>query len=142
MSLEEFNKWLESQPIEDKLVYMRYKYSWEDKWTYSNEVLEADCSVDGFYVWINDWDEGQEHVEILGCVSIDEIEIPLFGLPVESEERNTKGFINADELLKRIADKASKSKNLDVINGLCGAVAIVYDMLEETGQEKEDEAEE
>lgn len=136
MSLEEFNKWLESQPIEDKLVYMRYKYSWEDKWTYSNEVLEADCSVDGFYVWINDWDEGQECVEILGCVSIDEIEIPLF----ESPERNTKRFIDADELLKRIADKASGSRNLDVINGLGGAVAIIFDLLIEDGLEKvEDE---
>lgn len=51
----------------------------------------------------------------------------------------TKGherLIDADELLERIADKSKISKNLDVINGLCGATAIIYDMLIESGQEK------
>ena len=44
-------------------------------------------------------------------------------------------LIDADEALKRIADKSKKSDNLDVINGLCGATAIIYDMLIESGQE-------
>jgi hypothetical protein len=48
-------------------------------------------------------------------------------------------LIDADETLKRIADKSKKSDNLDVINGLCGATAIIYDMLIESGQESEDE---
>ena len=47
-------------------------------------------------------------------------------------------LIDADEALKRIADKSKKSDNLDVINGLCGATAIIYDMLIESGQESED----
>ena len=46
-------------------------------------------------------------------------------------------LIDADEALKRIADKSKKSDNLDVINGLCGATAIIYDMLIESGQESE-----
>ena len=46
-------------------------------------------------------------------------------------------LIDADEALKRIADKSKKSNNLDVINGLCGATAIIYDMLIESGQESE-----
>ena len=46
-------------------------------------------------------------------------------------------LIDADETLKRIADKSKKSDNLDVINGLCGATAIIYDMLIESGQESE-----
>ena len=74
----EFDKWLETQPIEDKLVSMRYKYSHERKWTQSNEVLEVDMSVDGNYVWLNDWDEGQEDVEILGCIPISDIDVPKF----------------------------------------------------------------
>lgn len=53
---------------------------------------------------------------------------PLFYKPIRT--------IDADELLKRIEEKCKQSTNLDVINGLCGATAIIYDMLIETGQEE------
>lgn len=77
MNTNKFIEWLKNQPLNDKLVYMRYKYSWEDKWTYSNEYLRADADVMD-YTWDNDWDEGQEDVEFLGCIDIDKINIPLF----------------------------------------------------------------
>lgn len=77
MNLDEFREWLRNKPVTDKLVYMRYKYSWEHAWIYSNEYLRADADVMD-YTWDNDWDEGQEDVEVLGCIDIDEINIPLF----------------------------------------------------------------
>ena len=86
MSLEEFHEWLKYQPVKAKLVYMRYKYSCEDRWTVSNEYLDVDTSVDGYYIWLNDWWEGQEDVEILGCVDVSEIDVPLFEAQKESEE--------------------------------------------------------
>ena len=85
MSLDEFYKWLEKQSIEDKLVYIRYKYSWEDRWTCSNEYLEVDMSVESYYIWLNDWNEGQEDVEILGCINVGEIDVPLFKAQKEGE---------------------------------------------------------
>lgn len=62
------------------------------------------------------------------------------GMPSVQSKRKKRGMrlIDADETLKRIADKSKKSDNLDVINGLCGATAIIYDMLIESGQESED----
>lgn len=75
MSREQFFKWLDEQPIDDKIVRIRYKYSIDREWTYSNEVLEF-CDSD--YVWLNDWWEGQEEVEILGCISLDNVEVPEF----------------------------------------------------------------
>ena len=87
MTLDEFYKWLEEQQsIDDKLVHMRYKYSWEDRWTYSNEYLEVDMSVEDYYIWLNDWNEEQEDVEILGCIDISEIDVPLFTVQKKSEE--------------------------------------------------------
>lgn len=51
--------------------------------------------------------------------------------------RSDKRMIDADELLNRIDKVAKKpSLSIDTVNGLCGAVAIIYDMLIETGQEK------
>lgn len=50
--------------------------------------------------------------------------------------------IDADELIRRIKEKAKRPlirDNLDTVNGLCGAVAIIYDMLIESGQEKGEE---
>ena len=78
MTEEQFNEWLKTQPLEDKLVYLKYKYAHEDEWTFSNEILEVDMSVDGYYIWSHDWDEGQQDVEILGCIAISDIDVPVF----------------------------------------------------------------
>ena len=32
--------------------------------------------VKGNYTWLNDWYEGQQDVEILGCISINDIAVP------------------------------------------------------------------
>ena len=77
MDIKEFFKYLETKDIETQIVYLRYKYSWEDTWTYSNEILEVDTSVDGFYIWNSDWNEGQEDIEILGCIAVSDVEVPL-----------------------------------------------------------------
>lgn len=36
-------------------------------------------------------------------------------------------LINADSLIKTIEEKAKRLSNADTINGLCGAVALIYD---------------
>ena len=77
MSLKEFFKYLqELDTVEDRLVYIRYKYACDDSWTYSNEVLAVDFNVEGNYFWFNDWNEGQEDVEVLGCIPINDIAVP------------------------------------------------------------------
>ena len=41
-----------------------------------------------------------------------------------------KGYgklIDADKLIKAIEKKSKRLKNLDTINGLCGAVALIYE---------------
>ena len=78
MSIKEFFKYLENKDIETQIVYLRYRYSWEDDWIYSNQILEVDMSVDGFYIWNSDWNEGQEDVEVLGCIAVSDVEVPLF----------------------------------------------------------------
>ena len=50
MSIKEFFKHLETKDIETQIVYLRYKYSWEDDWIYPNQILEVDMSVDGCYI--------------------------------------------------------------------------------------------
>lgn len=48
-------------------------------------------------------------------------------------ESEHKRIIDADELLKRISEKAKlPSLSEDTVNGLCGATAIIYDMLNES----------
>lgn len=79
MRMEEFKKYLESlEYIDTQIVYLKYKYSWEENWTYSNEILEVDMNVDGYYVWASDWNEGQEDIEILGCIALYDIYVPKF----------------------------------------------------------------
>ena len=79
MTIDEFNKYLQALPcIEDQIVYLRYKYDWEHEWTYSNEILEVDFDADGYYCWFNDWNEGQQDVEILGCIAVSDINVSSF----------------------------------------------------------------
>lgn len=79
MRTEEFKKYLESlESIETQIVYIKYKYSWEENWTYSNEILEVDMNADGYYAWASDWNEGQEDIEILGCIALCDIHVPKF----------------------------------------------------------------
>lgn len=76
MTQPEFDEWLARQTYEDRIVSIRYKYKFEKEWSYSNELLL--CTGSGNYAWYNDWNEGQENVEILGCLSIAEVLIPTF----------------------------------------------------------------
>ncbi len=79
MTIDEFNRYLQTLPlIEDQIVYLRYKYDWEDEWTYSNEILEVDMNVENFYCWLKDWNEGQQDIEILGCIAVSDINVPSF----------------------------------------------------------------
>lgn len=54
-------------------------------------------------------------------------------------EIKAKKLIDADELLKRIAEKCkTPSLSEATVNGLCGATAIIYDMLIESEVENAD----
>lgn len=75
MTQEKFFKWLESQPVGDKIVKLRCKYRNDAEWDYENEIL---CWHPDEYYWFTDWWEGVCTVEILGCVSVDEIQVPDF----------------------------------------------------------------
>ena len=61
------------------------------------------------------------------------------GTPLE-QEPTTKNDLEVDlisraDAIKAMQDKAKKLKNEDTINGLCGAVAILFDMPSVTPQE-------
>lgn len=69
-----------------------------------------------------------ENIEKMPCIYVD--------LP-NGMDGEHKRLIDADELLKRIAEKCKiPSLSKDTVNGLCGATAIIYDMLNES-EEKE-----
>lgn len=95
MTINKFNEYLQTLPyIETQLVHLRYKYVWENEWTYSNEILTVDMNVEGYYCWLNDWNEGQQDVEILGCVALSDISVPSFiyhecGCEMSQTEENT-----------------------------------------------------
>ena len=76
MNTKQFYEWLNKQPLETRVVRMRTKHQEHEEWIYDTEILEVDTSVDGNYAWLNDWDEGQQYVEFLGCIPVDSVLIP------------------------------------------------------------------
>lgn len=84
LSYDEFFDLIKTFPCQDYIVKIRYKYDWEKEWTVENEILEYYPSsipidrIDDNYVWLNDWFEGQQWVEIMGFMPLDEVEVPLW----------------------------------------------------------------
>jgi hypothetical protein len=54
--------------------------------------------------------------------------------------KNYGRLISADNLIKAIEEKAKRLSNADIINGLCGAVALIFDaptIIEAESEEEE-----
>lgn len=73
LDVDEFEKLIdEKYYFDDLLVFMRYKYDFETEWDYSKQLFLFEGDDIG-HVWQNDWDEGQQDVEILGFMKIDDV---------------------------------------------------------------------
>lgn len=59
----------------DYLCHILYGYKDTRDYFTSNELLLWDDEIHG-HVWLNDWWEGQDYIEILGYIKIDEIKVP------------------------------------------------------------------
>ena len=59
--------------VNNFLVYMRIRYDHETEWTYLLELLYFDLET-WKLTWENDWDEGQQHVEYLAVMPLDDTE--------------------------------------------------------------------
>lgn len=52
------------------IIYLRYKYDFENKWTYSFESASPDCIGGYGLCWLNDWWEGQQDVEYIAMTEM------------------------------------------------------------------------
>lgn len=59
---------------QDYIVKLMYKYSFETKYTIENQILEYDGS-ENEYVWLDDWNEGQDDVKVLGYIAVQDVQI-------------------------------------------------------------------
>ena len=67
------------------LVHLRERYSWDKNWTEYNVLLEWDCDMCG-YIWDWDFNEGQEFVEVLGFIDLDDVRVPDYYKPTSTGE--------------------------------------------------------
>lgn len=86
MKLDNFLKLVSTLPVDDYVVRLKLKYDHEDNYHYSNELLLYD-GLD--YYWDNDWDEGEQDVEVLGYISVSEID--RFIIPLLKKQDNICG---------------------------------------------------
>jgi len=79
MTIEEFNEYIRKQPLQTYIVEIKLKYQYEKEYRYTNEILRVENGCD--YVWLQDWNEGEEDVEILNCVALNDIDLSLQWIP-------------------------------------------------------------
>ena len=72
------NKYIKFGYVLDFVVRIRLKYNSETKYREYNELLYNDGQnwLQPNLVWQNDWWEGEQSVELIGCIPIDELEYP------------------------------------------------------------------
>lgn len=74
LKLNDFFEIIKQVP-DDYIVKLAYRYHWEEDYTISNELLEYDYSTDS-YVWVNDWNEGQHFVYVIGFIKVSDVIVP------------------------------------------------------------------
>lgn len=72
MDLTELYEKLKLEADCEFIVRLKYRYSWEKEWTYTNEILVYELATDTF-IWEDDWDEGQDEVVVLGYCPVSEL---------------------------------------------------------------------
>ena len=89
---EELNDYMEENGDGSFFVYLRYKYDFEEEWTYSIECAFYDYCR--FTVrWLNDWYEGKQNVEYLAISKLGEE----LGWPNEKTCTNESEYDSMDE---------------------------------------------
>ena len=88
LCLDEFFDIIKTMPCTDYIVKLRYRYGHEKEWTVSNEILEyyADSKGEN-YIWLNDWFEGQQWVEIMGFMPIEDVDVPEYTIPIKNRRK-------------------------------------------------------
>lgn len=76
MSYDEFLKL--DLPRTDYIVIIRLRYDNEKEWRETVQVLEYDFTSDT-HVWISDWHEGEQHIEVVAAVPLEYIRPDMFG---------------------------------------------------------------
>lgn len=78
MTREEFWKFIHNPDIvrQDYIVAIRMRHFEHSEWEYTNELLTLNEDDPFYFIWDNDWWEGEKFVEILGYISIDDIRVP------------------------------------------------------------------
>lgn len=73
MTLDDMFDLIEAhQPKDDYVVRLKLKYNHEKEYRYTTEILTFDGSYGaGCFVWENDWDEGEQDVEVIGFMSLE-----------------------------------------------------------------------
>lgn len=115
MTLQEFYKKIDTEKADDYLVWIKYKYNHEIHWDYIVEYLEYNGNRDE-YIWLNDWHEGQEDVEILGYIAMGDLrydmikweEINMNKEEIEKLEWHISHNINYIEKQRMILEKLDK----------------------------------
>ncbi len=68
---EELDNYMAENDDDCFLVYLRYKYDFEEEWMYSTECAAWNGCEDTIN-WLNDWYEGQQNVEYLAISKLGE----------------------------------------------------------------------
>lgn len=76
MKIDIFFKLLDTLPVDDYIVRIKLKYDNETDYRYTNELLlyEGSDYEGSIYIWNNDWNEGEQDVEVIGYIPVSEVD--------------------------------------------------------------------
>lgn len=71
MTLDEFYDLVDDLKVDrfPLIVKLKYKYYHETEYTVSTEILDY---YDDMYIWVNDWYEGQQDIQVIAWISAED----------------------------------------------------------------------
>lgn len=71
MTLDEFYDLIDNLKVDrfPIIVKLKYKYDHEIDYTISTEILDY---YDDMYIWVNDWYEGQQDIQVITWISAED----------------------------------------------------------------------
>lgn len=71
MTLDEFYDLVDNLKVDrfPLIVKLKYKYYHETEYTVSTEILDY---YDDMYIWVNDWCEGQQDIQVIAWISAED----------------------------------------------------------------------
>lgn len=132
MTLADFTTEIYSKPMETYIVALKYKYDFEKEYTIENQVLDVE---ENRFIWLEDWDEGQIDVEVLGYIPLREVQVaPMLFIARDIDADKLEKLFVENPPMIQVVPKTGHWINIDKTHSKCDRCGGIFEIASANGE--------